>query len=107
MAREPFEPPFTRDDLPELDTRHQNIGLGREWFESEARADLSGVKVYNQEFTFPSGMAFTTTHIYVLKEDTIDEIAEKTGTSKNLLKFRMGEAAAEDKFVMIYVQEIR
>lgn len=39
--RQPFDPPYTRDDLPQLDTLHAAIGLGDEWLASEARANVA------------------------------------------------------------------
>lgn len=35
--REPFEPPYTEADLPELDFRHWKIGMYDDWMVSEAR----------------------------------------------------------------------
>jgi hypothetical protein len=40
-VRWPFTPPYTADDLPELDRLHRIIGLGSEWLASERRAELA------------------------------------------------------------------
>ena len=39
--RWPFEPPYTREDLPQLDRLHIIVGLGLEWIESKERAVIS------------------------------------------------------------------
>ena len=38
--RLPFDPPYYRDDLPQLDALHNHIGLGPEWLASDARAAI-------------------------------------------------------------------
>jgi hypothetical protein len=40
VARVPFDPPYTRNDVPELDRRHKAIGLGEEWLTSDRRQEL-------------------------------------------------------------------
>lgn len=36
-VREPFSPPYTKQDIPVLDMLHDYVGLGECWAESEAR----------------------------------------------------------------------
>jgi len=40
VARDPFDPPYTKEDVPELDRRHKAIGLGDEWLCSDRRQEL-------------------------------------------------------------------
>lgn len=42
MARIPLDPPFTADDIPQLDEVHQAIDLGEEWLDSVQRANMLG-----------------------------------------------------------------
>jgi hypothetical protein len=39
--RLPFSPPYTAEDLPQLDVLHDLVGLGAEWRASSARAALA------------------------------------------------------------------
>ena len=36
-VREPFDPPYTKADLPELDRRHAVAGLSEQWHDSIRR----------------------------------------------------------------------
>jgi hypothetical protein len=40
VARDPFDPPYTKEDVPELDRRHKVIGLGEEWLSSDRRQEI-------------------------------------------------------------------
>lgn len=40
MAREPFDPPYTSEDVPQLDKLHYAVGIGEEWLNSEKREEL-------------------------------------------------------------------
>lgn len=42
MARMPFDPPYTVDDIPQLDELHKAVGLGSEWIASDRRAEMLG-----------------------------------------------------------------
>lgn len=41
MARTPFDPPYTSEDLPQLDALHQVAGLGYLWLTSKRRAEIA------------------------------------------------------------------
>lgn len=47
MSRIPLEPPFTADDIPQLDALHEALGFdfGQLWLESDQRAKLLGHKM--------------------------------------------------------------
>jgi hypothetical protein len=45
MDRLPFDPPYTKEDLPQLDRLHRSVGLDQEWLTSTVRqAILEGEK---------------------------------------------------------------
>lgn len=43
MDRTPFDPPYTAEDLPQLDTLHDAAGIGEPWRDSERRAEIAKV----------------------------------------------------------------
>lgn len=51
--RIPFDPPYTKDDLPQLDKIFDAIGLGDFWMYSDARKDIAGGKVRHTGFRGP------------------------------------------------------
>lgn len=40
IVRIPFDPPYTKEDLPQLDILHDLVGLGEEWMKSDTRYEL-------------------------------------------------------------------
>lgn len=42
MPRIPLEPPFTADDIPQLDALHEEIEFGYDWLDSDQRANILG-----------------------------------------------------------------
>lgn len=44
-VRWPFDPPYTADDLPQLDRQHRIIGLGAEWEASSRRAEIAATRL--------------------------------------------------------------
>lgn len=42
--RVPFDPPYTQEDLEQLDALHESVGLGEEWLKSEQRCIIANRK---------------------------------------------------------------
>lgn len=38
--RMPFNPPYTKEDLPQLDELHEEIGIGEQWLLSARRHEI-------------------------------------------------------------------
>lgn len=51
--RIPFDPPYTKEDLPQLDSLHAAVGLYDLWINSDARKELAGGKMRKKGFEGP------------------------------------------------------
>jgi hypothetical protein len=74
--RIPFDPPYSKEDLPRLDALHEYIGLGDLWRHSEARLEIAG------EFDKQT------------VADVFDTLTEK---QKNVVYFMIGQAIEDTK----------
>lgn len=48
--RMPFEPPYLKEDLQQLDILHDQIGLSVEWLQSEQRHQLATIEPISKDW---------------------------------------------------------